>query len=106
MSTTEEMTDERVFTRREICVRNKMSESTLAKLDRLGLGPKYMRAFNFLRVTLEEERAWQAMLQNEEAREAARACAVARARHAGRLSAASPRHVSKQPYRPRKKRGA
>jgi hypothetical protein len=85
----------------EFCVRNGFGTGTYHKLKRLGLGPDEMRVGNLIRITAEAELRWQRARTNPQGAEAvakARSEAVtkARGRKAGKLSAASPRHVSKR----------
>jgi hypothetical protein len=86
----------------QFCTRNQISATFYQKLRRLSLGPTELRAGgHIVRITPQSEAAWRAARENPQAAEArliAREQAVARAqrRAAGRASAASPRHVSKQ----------
>jgi hypothetical protein len=86
----------------EFCTRNNISLGTYHKLKRAGLGPAEMRLGNVVRVTSQAEREWQAARTTPtegievEAREASENEAKTRAKKAGKLSAASPRHVSKR----------
>jgi hypothetical protein len=85
----------------EFCVRNDIGTGSYHRLKRLGLGPDEMRVGNLIRITAEAELKWQRARtypHGEEAKAKARAEAVtaARGRKAGKLSAASPRHVSKR----------
>jgi hypothetical protein len=98
--------DRSSFSKAEICIRNGISMSSLSKLDRLGRGPRYMRVGGLMRVSLEEERAWQRRLQDDGPSAEARQRAVAKAKHAGRLSAASPNHVSKRKRKTKPQRAA
>jgi hypothetical protein len=83
------------FSKAEICIRNGISQSTLHKLEQQGLGPKYMRAGNLIRCSLEAEREWQRMLANLDPTEAHER-AVVRAKKAGAAAAVSPKHVSRR----------
>lgn len=85
----------------EFCWRNAIGPGTYHKMKRLGLGPDEMRFNNVVRITVEAERRWQRARthpQGAEARAktAAEAKAKARGKNAGKLSAQSPRHVSKR----------
>jgi hypothetical protein len=97
---TAEVVPRQAFTIAEFCVRNCISPPTYHKLKNAGLGPDEMRIGNLIRITLEAELAWQRARTNPQgaelkARERAEAVAVARGRNAGRLAAASSKHVSK-----------
>ena len=85
----------------EFCVRNGFGTGTYHKLKRLGRGPDEMHVGNLIRITTEAELKWQrapTYPQGAEAVAKARSEAVtkARGRKAGKLSAASPHHVSKR----------
>lgn len=84
----------------EFCVRNGIGTGTYHKLKRLGLGPDEMRFGNVIRITVEAERKWQRARTNPkgeeaEARDRSEAQTKARGLKAGKLSAASERHISK-----------
>ena len=85
----------------EFCVRNDIGTGTYHKLKRLGLAPDEMRFGNVIRITAEAELKWQRARTNPKGEEAkakahSEAVTAARGRKAGKLSAASPRHVSKR----------
>src|ERR1039458_554353 len=85
----------------EFCTRNNFGTGTYHKMKRLGLGPDEMRVGNLIRITAEAELKWQRARTYPRGAEAdakarAEALRVARGRKAGKLSAASPRHVSKR----------
>lgn len=88
------------FSISEFCIRNGFGTGTYHKLKRLGLGPAELRVGNIVRITLAAEQKWQRARTNPtgdelKARERAEAVAVARGKNAGRLAAASDKHISK-----------
>ena len=95
------------FSIQEFCVRNAIGTGTYHKLKHLGLGPDEMRFGNVVRITAEAELKWQRARTyptGDEAKAKARseAVTVARGRKAGKLSAASARHISKMSPEERK----
>jgi hypothetical protein len=89
------------FSIQEFCWRNDISPPTYHKLKNAGLGPDEMRFGNVIRITTKAESKWQRARtypKGDEAKAKARseAVTVARGKNAGKLSAASPRHFSKQ----------
>jgi hypothetical protein len=89
------------FTIAEFCERNHISPSTYHKNKRALRGPAEMRDGRLVRITRESELAWQRQLTHPEGAEAKartrdEAATKERGRHAGRLAAQSPRHVSKR----------
>jgi hypothetical protein len=93
------------FSIQDFCWRNDIGTGTYHKLKNAGLGPDEMRFGNVIRITAEAELKWQRARtypKGDEAKAKARseAVTVARGKNAGKLSAASPHHVSKR------KRGA
>jgi len=92
------------FSIAEFCLRNGIALSTYFKLKRESRGPREMRVFSAVRISLEAERDWRAAREQpsgEEARQIARADRArhARATRAGKLAAASPEHISKRRQR-------
>jgi hypothetical protein len=81
------------FPIQEFCWRNAISLGTYHKLKNAGLGPKEMRHDSVVRISAEAELEWQRMLSSNPQGKA-RAKLKARASKAGKLAAASPRHVS------------
>lgn len=98
--------DERVrvaFTRNEFCFRNHISKTKYHELQRRGLGPRTMLG----RITEEAEKEWQRAMEARDASEAVqleRQRRVELASRAGKISAASPLHVSNAGSRKKKKR--
>jgi|SRR5665213_1280283 len=95
------------FSIQEFCTRNNFGTGTYHKLKRLGLGPDEMRVGNLIRITAEAELEWQrarTFPTGDEAKAKARseAVTVARGQKAGKLSAKSPRHISKMSPEERK----
>jgi hypothetical protein len=86
------------FTRGEFCLRNGISLSLYNRLKQEGLAPAEMQLGTTIRISIEAELEWQrARTAGDVERKAqARALMVERARHAGRMSVQSERHVSKQ----------
>jgi hypothetical protein len=89
----------------EFCWRNAIGRGTYHKIKRAGQGPDELRIGNVIRITAEAEQKWQRERTNPKGAEAkartiAEAKTKARGKNAGKLSAASPHHVSKR------KRGA
>ena len=86
------------FSRAEFCVRNNISLSLYNRLKQQGLAPAEMQLNTSIRISREAELEWQRARTagDAELKAAAHAVMVERARHAGRRSVESPRHVSKQ----------
>lgn len=96
------------FSIQEFCWRNDISPPTYHKLKNAGLGPDEMRIGNVIRITTEAELKWQRARtyptgQEAEAKARSKAMTVARGKKAGKLSAKSPRHISKMSPEERKK---
>jgi hypothetical protein len=97
-------TRERALTIKEILILENMSLSTYYKLKRHGLGPVEttvpIPGMNFIRITAQARRDWHAKLAALQASEAGELESKRRKAHAaqaGKIAAASPSHVSKQP---------
>jgi catalase (peroxidase I) len=86
----------RSLTRQEFCFKKHISPSTFHKLKRQGLGPKQ----DYLgRISPEAEGAWDQLMASLAESEVARLEAErrrAQTAEAGRIAAASPRHVSRR----------
>jgi hypothetical protein len=94
------------FTIADFCAMTGMSKSSYQKLQKRGLGPKVVRLVGMpkKRITKEDFAAWKkqmAELRREQAAdiEAEQTALVETRRAAGRASAASPKHISKQKKR-------
>jgi hypothetical protein len=84
----------------QFCVRNHISRPTYHRLRIEGRAPKEMRiGINLIRITAEDERAWQRRMQEEGA--AFETQAAERAMKAGAAGVQSPTHVSKRRRRDR-----
>jgi hypothetical protein len=96
------------FSVEEFCRRNDISEALFWKLRRENRGPQCMELGRILRITPHAEAAWHRARENPDAAETeliarARAMRTRLARKAGKAAAASPKHISKQGRR-RKRR--
>ena len=98
---TEGRAEPQAFSIAEFCARNRISLSTFHKLKNLGRGPRLMCLGRAIRISIEAERDWRAEREQPQAAEASQTVFEARlrssaGRRAGKLAAASPRHVSKR----------
>jgi hypothetical protein len=98
------MTDEELsdFTILGWCKHHKYSPSTFYKLDRERRAPRTYQVGRTRRITRAADRDWVRESERETESEAAQLAAERRrelARHAGLASAASPKHITKQPRR-------
>jgi hypothetical protein len=89
------------FTITEFCARNRISKNAYYTLKARGLGPREMALGRAIRISIEEEAKWRADRSNPkptEAKSNARKAneRVALATRAGKLAAASSRHISKR----------
>jgi catalase (peroxidase I) len=88
----------RSLTRQEFCFKKRISPSTFHKLKRQGLGPKQ----DYLgRIPPEAEDAWDELMASLAESEAAKLEAArrrAQAAEAGKIAAASPRHISRRSH--------
>ena len=88
------------FTIAEFCERNGIGLSTFHKLKSQRRAPRMMYLGRAIRIGIEAERDWRAEREKPEPAEAKLIAKettqrIAAGRRAGRLAAASPRHVSK-----------
>ena len=95
------------YTIEEFCQAERISLSTFYKLKKLGLAPETIcyPGGRVIRITAEARAAWQVMMRARKADEQLqRECErnAAAARRAGKLAAASDRHLSKSPETRRK----
>jgi hypothetical protein len=93
-----------VISRKDFCIRNKISDCTFFKLQREGRGPRVMHVGRTIRITLEAERDWRAAREqpsDAEARLLKREAEARqrRARKAAAASVAGAEHISKHPDR-------
>lgn len=93
--------DERSWTQKEFMFLENVSESTYYKMKRLGHGPKEtiipVDAMYLVRITAQARRDWHAQLEALAQSEAGQLMAKRRvelATQAGKLAAASPKHIS------------
>ena len=94
------------FSISEFCPRNRISRKKFNKLVNDGRGPTFMDLDGTRRISAAAERAWQQRFENPTEKEVEaiarrRARRVQHAKEAGKLSAASPLHVSKTRHKNR-----
>jgi predicted negative regulator of RcsB-dependent stress response len=94
------------FSINEFCDRNRISKKLFNKLRKSGRGPALMELDGTIRISAAAEAAWQQARENPTKKEAKaiarrRVARVQHARKAGKLSAASPHHISKTRHKNR-----
>jgi len=83
----------------ELCAVDRISLTTYFKMKKLGIGPRETHFLDAIRVTPEDRRAWHRKLQKQHEKKSSQLAQERRnamRRIAGRMAAASPRHVSKR----------
>ena len=91
------MSDERWLTIAQFAETVQICEATYFNLKRKGLGPEETRFGQVVRISPDALREWRARMREVQSTKAAKLEAERRAEHgriAGKLAAASPRHIS------------
>jgi hypothetical protein len=102
----EKVDTNRSLTRSEFCYVENMSPTKYHGLKNKGLGPEEMNVDGMIRITPEARAKWHERMAELAKSEAAQLEAErrrAQAAQAGKIAAASPRHISKQQQKPRRR---